>query len=418
MWKVAPTGVAALVVSMTFGLSLHAQSTVKPEPSGGAASATRAGRKPKPATKPAGTFEAVAARAQAAREANDLENAIPLYEHAVTLNPTWTEGFWYLGTANYELDRYERGRDAFRRVTRLTPDNAQAWAFLGLCDFHLRNYEDALGSLIRARTLGLNPKEELAGVVRYHAAILLNRIEDYEKALDVLREFAREGNDGPRIIEAFGIATLRMPLLPPDVPGTKREMVMLAGRASYFAAARLLSASQKVFEELVSRYPETPNVHYAYGVFLTSEQPEKAIEQYKAELEISPRHPWAKMQLAFEYIRRGDWEAARPYAEQAVQEAPNVFVAHRALGQVLLETGDVEGAVREYEAGVKLAPESPSMRFALARAYRRAGRVADADREQKEFARLDRILRTQRSGEQSVGGIELDSPAGGAVTPQ
>jgi predicted Zn-dependent protease len=111
-------------------------------------------------------------------------------------------------------------------------------------------------------------------------------------------------------------------------------------------------------------------------------------------------------------------EKARPFAEQAVEEAPNVYVARKALGQVLLATGDVQGAIREYEAGVKLSPESPSMRFALARAYRRAGRTADADREQKEFARLDRLVRAQRGGEQSVGGIELDSPAAQPATPQ
>ncbi len=37
---------------------------------------------------------------------------------------------------------------------------------------------------------------------------------------------------------------------------------MLAGRASYLSLARLLPAAGKAFEELVTRYPETPNVHY------------------------------------------------------------------------------------------------------------------------------------------------------------
>jgi tetratricopeptide (TPR) repeat protein len=406
MGNVFRTSAAVVLLSALFCISVSSQ-PARPRSSAAA----------RPVSKPAAGFDALVAQATAAREANDLEKAIPLYQKAVELNPKWTEGYWYLGTLNYELDRFEASRDAFRRVTRLTPENAEAWAFEGLSDYQLKNYEDALSALLRARGQGLNPKQELAGVVRWHAAVLLNRIEDYEKALDVLREFAREGNDGPRVIEAFGIATLRMPLLPADVPGTKREMVMLAGRANYFAAARLLSASQKAFEELVARYPETPNVHYAYGVFLISEQPDKAIEQLKAELEISPRHPWAKMHLAFEYIRRAEWETARPYAEQAVQEGPNLWISRRALGQVLLETGDVEGAVREYEAGVKLAPESPSMRFALARAYRRAGRSSDAEREQKEFARLDRLMRTQRLGAQSVGGIELDAPAGDTSSP-
>jgi predicted Zn-dependent protease len=83
----------------------------------------------------------------------------------------------------------------------------------------------------------------------------------------------------------------------------------------------------------------------------------------------------------------------------------------------LLETGDVQGAIAEFEIGVKQAPDSPAMRFALARAYRRAGRASDADREQAEFAKLDRLLRTQRTGSQSVGGIEVDSGIGAKKTP-
>ena len=73
------------------------------------------------------------------------------------------------------------------------------------------------------------------------------------------------------------------------------------------------------------------------------------------------------MQIGFEYLKRGDGTAALPWAQQAVAAAPNAFPAHKALGQALLETGDVEGAIRELTAGVKLAPESPGLHFQLAR---------------------------------------------------
>ena len=88
-----------------------------------------------------------------------------------------------------------------------------------------------------------------------------------------------------------------------------------------------------------------------------------------------------------------------------------VHVRHTSFadGQVLLETGDTAGAVREFEAGVKLASDSPQMHFALARAYRRAGRTADADKAQAEFTRLDRIVRASRTGEASVGGIDVSA---------
>jgi tetratricopeptide (TPR) repeat protein len=424
-----PTGGRALVAGVAF-LCVWCASTAESArwqtPTATPAQPAQSKPQPKPPTKPksghvqpsgSAAFDALVAEAANARTSGRLEEALALYEKALKLNPSWTEGHWYVGTSNYELDRYGPARDAFRRVTQLSSENGAAWTFLGLCDFQLKNYEDSLESLLRGRSAGVGANKELVGVARYHTALLLTRIENYEQALQTLWEFAREGDDGPRIIEAMGIATLRMPLLPADVPGSKRDQIMLAGRASYYTAARFNSAAQKAYEQLVSRYPDTPNVHYAYGVFLTAEQPDAAIEQYKEELKISPRHPWAKMQLAFEYIKRADYEAARPYAEQAVEEAPNVFVARRALGQVLLETGDVEGAVREYEIGVQLAPQSPAMRFALARAYRKAGRLADAQREQLEFTRLDRLVRAERSGEQSVGGMEME-PGNDSAPPQ
>ena len=50
-------------------------------------------------------------------------------------------------------------------------------------------------------------------------------------------------------------------------------------------------AASKSFEALVLRYPETPNVHYAYGVYLLLEQPDKAIDEFKKELELQPGIP-------------------------------------------------------------------------------------------------------------------------------
>jgi len=359
----------------------------------------------KPATADPAGFAAIAKQASAARDANDLDTAVALYKRALALKPDWTEGWWGLGTACFDLDRYADANDAFRRVLAKDDSDGVTWVFKGLTSFKLKRYDEALSELTQARRRGVTASREISETARYHTALLLTRNEDYEQSLAVLSDFGLEGNDSPRIIEAMGLATLRMPILPEDLPGTRRELVMMAGRAQYFFAARLLQASQNAFETLASRYPDTPNVHYAYGVMLAGEQPEQAIERFKRELKVSPTHVLAKIQIAFAYIKRSEFAEAKPWAEQAVQEAPNQFIAHNALGQVLLATGDVEGAVRALENAVKLAPDSPAMHFALARAYRAANRAADADREQAEFTRLDRLIRQQRTGENSVGGM-------------
>jgi tetratricopeptide (TPR) repeat protein len=369
--------------------------------------------RPRPAAaKPAGAakadppgFTAAVKEATSAREANDLDKAVVHYKRALALKPDWTEGWWAIGTACYDLDRYAEANDAFRRVLARDDSDGVTWVFKGLTSFQLKRYDEALVELIQARRRGVNASREISEAARYHTALLLTRNEDYEQALAVLSDFALEGTDSPRIIEALGLATLRMPMLPADLPGTKREMVMLAGRAQYFMAARLLQASQNAFEALVSRYPDTPNVHYAYGVMLAGEQPDQAIERFTRELKVSPTHVLSKIQIAFAHIKRSEFAEAKPWAEQAVQEAPTQFIAHNALGQILLATGDIDGAVTALENAVKLAPDSPSMHFALARAYRAAKRPADADREQAEFTRLDRLVRQQRTGENSVGGV-------------
>ena len=368
---------------------------------------TAAARQPdEDETPPSPEFLAKSEAADQARTENRLDEAAQLYFEAVTMRPSWAEGWWHLGTIAYELDRYEHARDAFRRVIRRAPDNAAAWALMGLAEFEIEEYDAALANLLRARSLGVAAHKQLAPTVRYHAAILLTRMTQYDQAIQLLNEFAIEGNDNPRVTEAFGIAVLRMPLLPKEVPGTTRDLVMMAGRAQYFSAARMLPAAKKSFEQLVHRYPETPNVHYAYGAFLLFEEPDAGIEELKKELKITPGHVWSMLQLAFEYLKRGQYQTAETWARQAVESDPTNFVAHKAYGQVLLELDDVQGAIRELEAGVEIAPDSPALRFQLAKAYQKAGRSEDAARERKEFTRLDRLVRTTRTGSQSVGGFD------------
>ena len=179
------------------------------------------------------------------------------------------------------------------------------------------------------------------------------------------------------------------------------------------AKGRRSAIGRMAFEELVARYPTAPNVHYAYGMFCLSEEPERAIEEFRRELRASPNHYHAMLQIAYEQMKNGSYQEAVPLAEKAVELAPNLFAARNALGRALLETGQTERAIQELEAGVKLAPDSPEVHFALARAYQRAGRNEDAAQQRAKFLALDRASRAARSGPQSVGGKpeEPENPA-------
>jgi len=402
----ALAGVAMLIFpsvtrAQTAAPAGQATAAPKAPATGKSRAATTATKKP-----PSASLLATQKAADKARQENRLDDAVAEYFKAVQLQPDWTEGWWYLGLISYEQDRSLPARDAFRRVVTLDPGNARAWGLMGLSEFQLKDYDPALDHLQHARQLRLVASSDLASPVRYHVAVLLTRLGLADQAQQVLNEFAVEGNDSPKVIEAFGIAALRLPVLPAELPGEKRDAVMMAGRAQYFSAARLLPAAKQAFEQLVTRYPDLPNAHYASGVFLLGEEPDLGVAELQKELKVTPGHSLAMLSLAFEYLRRGELDVAKDWAQKAVTVDPSNFVAHKAMGQVLLESGDTEGAIRELEIGVRMASDSPALRFQLAKAYQKAGRTADAERERAEFTRLDRALRALRAGSQSVGGTE------------
>jgi tetratricopeptide (TPR) repeat protein len=394
--------VAALSLSMSVSVSAASVEAQTPAAGKGVDSGLPAGA--------SAELKKLADQAQDARSAGRLDEAVRLYWQAIEMEPTWTSGWWSLGTMLYSLERFEEARDMFRRVVGLAPDDANSWALKGLCEFELKSYDRALSDLQRARLLGLENKE-IEHVAGYHLGTLLTRYEQYEASLELLADLTRQGNESASLVEALGLSVLRLPYLPNELPARQREMVLMAGRATKHWAHGRREPARLGFEELLLRYPEERNVHYAFGVFLLREDQDRALQLFERELEINPYHVESMLQIALERIVRGDLDEAKELAEKAVELAPQNAAGQNTLGRVLLQTGDVEGAIEHLERGVAIAPTSRQMRFELARAYTRAGRTEDAAREREEFRKLDEAERARASGT-PMGG-DLGRQAGG-----
>jgi tetratricopeptide (TPR) repeat protein len=388
------------VLALASPRSTRAQAQAAPAAQG---RATSAKAQPKDAA-----FERLAKAAEEARVAERLDEAARLYEQALQARPSWTEGRWYLATILYSLERFEPARDAFRQIVAAAPEDGRSWAFKGLCEFELRAYDRALSDLQRAQRLGI-PSKEVYHVATYHLGILLTRHEQFEESLEFLAQLAREGNESTSIAEALGLSVLRLPFLPAELPPQKREMVLMAGRATIHWASARPEAARAGYEELLLRYPEAPNAHYAFGVFLLKQDADAALEQFRHELRLQPFHVEAMLQIALEKNLRAEHEEALALARKAVELAPQNPAGRNILGRTLLNRDDVEGAIQQLEQGVKLAPLSREMRFELARAYTRAGRKQDAAREFEAFQRLDAAAQAARSPDRPPGGVDPGS---------
>src|SRR4029453_8396959 len=293
-------------------------------------------------------FDDVARRAKEAHAAKKLEEAASLYRQGLKLRPSWTEGRFGLGAVLYELDQYTEARAAFRRAAAEDPKSATAWTMQGLCSFRLKEYESALSEIQKGRELGLGDNPDLQAIAGYHVAILLTRFGRFEVAYENLRDFALRDRDSPGVVEAFGLAVLRLPYLPAEAPLEKREMILRAGRAGYQPPRGLRAAgTRRIFEVMVHRYPEEPNIRYAWGVYLLQDEPEAALAEFRRALGLDPAHVPAMCQIALQLIKEGRYQEALPQAELAATTDPRSFVARNVLGRTLLELGEVERAVKE-----------------------------------------------------------------------
>ena len=212
---------------------------------------------------PAIPFEEIARRAAEAREKDQIDEAIRWYRQGAQLRPRWDEGLWYLATLLYDQDHYADARDAFRRFLAVKPDLGPAWGLRGLCEFRLKEYDAALQSLAKGRSLGYGTNTAVQRAAWFHEAILRVRASEFELAVQPLTWLARSEPESPHLVEAAGLMLLRLPKLPAGIPDEKRELVTLAGRAAYAHLAREGKEAKERFQELLERFPTTPNVHYA-----------------------------------------------------------------------------------------------------------------------------------------------------------
>lgn len=334
-------------------------------------------------------FTAAVARAEQLRAADRLFPAALAYREALALKEDWYEGWWYLGSILYELDRYDEAIPALERALVERPNHAEVLALLGLCHFEEEDYQRAWLALSQAMEAGIGQLEGIGYVARYHYALLANREGAFELAGRLLAELAAAGHgQKPTVREALGLAALRIAALPHELDPELRSPVLLAGRAAAAIAETKVDVAEALLETLVREYPKLPNAHYFFGNFLAQTNSSRALEEYQKELEISPDHLPARVELVAECLKQGEFAAAIEHGEMATKSHPDSFAARHVLGRAYLEAGRVDESIQQLEVGVKLAPDSPQLRYTLAQAYRRAGRSEDAAREQQEFLKL------------------------------
>ncbi len=346
-------------------------------------------------------FASLAAEANAARDTERLDEALVLYRKALVLRPGWAEGWWSLGTIEYDQSAYADAARAFQKVAALSPKNGTAYVMLGLSEFELGRDEPALQHLQKGSDIGLDKDVSLRHAVLYHEGVLLQRKGKFEAAQEMLEQLCLQGIENDDIANALGMTLLRSPAKnPPATASEDANIVVRIGRAECLAGQKKYDEAKQSFEAVVKANQNYPNIHYAYGLFLLEARDlANGVEQLKLEIANNPDHVFARLQIAAAQYKV-DSAAGIPYAEEAVKLDPRLPLGHYLLGALLLDVDQPERAIPELEVAEKVFHRDPRVYFALGSAYSRVGRKQDAARARATFERLSKETEKSKPAEQ------------------
>ena len=129
------------------------------------------------------------------------------------------------------------------------------------------------------------------------------------------------------------------------------------------------------------------------NVYKQNDQADQAIAALRRAIELMPNQPSPHITLASILVRQGDTAGAAAERKIAADLSRVAVSRQRAnfsldSGRALLQRGQVKEAVTQLEAAVAADPTYAEAHIALAEAYTRQGRTADAALERQQAERL------------------------------
>ena len=146
-------------------------------------------------------------------------------------------------------------------------------------------------------------------------------------------------------------------------------------------------------QTVVQREPSFMRAYDNLGLcYEALHQPDEAIRQYREAIrrsrEAGEKWPWPFLNLGILLKNTGQTEEAEALFDEALQADPAFAPALYHLGTIMEVSDRTEGAVHTLLRAAAADPSYAEPHFALARIYRRQGRIAEADAALATFQRL------------------------------
>ena len=283
--------------------------------------------------------------AEAAFNSGRFDDAAPLYERAITLNPSRGEAWIKRAVIHYKQRQYNEAVQLLRRGQQAVPGDLGIKAQLGLSLYRSGAQDVAVGLLeeVVAARPGM-PDVQLQLATHYV------RVGDGKKAVTAIEAYGRA-----RTGEA------------PD-PETQIQIRLIAGSA--YLLNRQHPEAEREFDAVLKLRPGDEVARLSLGqVFAARGDCSQAITIYERLLQLAPKKPFVYFDLGNCYLKVNRRVEAEKMAAAYTQQRPKEAKGFLLLGDTRLESRDFAGALGAYDQARKLEPAAGTVDARMGKAY-------------------------------------------------
>ena len=304
----------------------------------------------------------------------------------------------------FKASKYDKAKVSYLNVVRLDPQNALAFERIGT--MWLQDGSPLRAAAFLAKANELAPKNDQNRIRLARCYLAIGRFADASKqALKVLEQTPDDGDaiialtEAARSKEDIQAAEQQLEKYP-----KKDDISFHLASANLFLSSGDLAAAEKALRQALSVNPNSSAAHMALGDFyLLKKDQKQAAEEFKKAAELAPIRSMERLKYAAWMSAAGDKEESRRISTEMTRQAPdylpgwtllaevafkdqkydealslleNVFSrdpeyidGRRLESQVMLAKGDTKKAVEVLERLDQTYPDTPLIKYELARAY-------------------------------------------------
>lgn len=341
--------------------------------------------------------DSATAAAYALEQAGKDQEAHAAWEQIAKAHPDDAEAYANLGLLEARQQQYTRAIALYRKAEALNQRMPGLHMNLGLALFKAGDLRAAI-RIFEPLLTREDPSSEDAQRLRILLGMAHYGLGEYAEAVAPLREaMRRDPQDLPyRLVLAHSCLRAKQYQCVLDVyheiltlNAESAEADMLAGEA--LDEMRDHAGAVAQFRAAVKADPKQLGVHFGLGYLLwTGSQYDEAAQQFQSELENSPNNVQALVYLADTDIRLNHLDRAQPLLEKAARLDPKFEMTHLELGILASQSGQNEQALRELHQAAALDPSDVQVHWRLARLYKAMGRRQEANAEFNKTKTLTR----------------------------